>query len=156
MKRSAVVLILSLVSFAANAVENYPEVPATPGDLDWAFVQQTKSGLRAYIAKTSLKVLPDRSGFAVWLKVMRPEDSSIAPMAAYMLHDCEKPRRLRLNQAVNLLTHAQFAEGRSGWLADVPISTAIKQDFCPKIAKLKAQEERDRTPVGVLADSKFR
>ncbi|MDH4325893.1 MAG: hypothetical protein OEW90_17280, partial [Betaproteobacteria bacterium] len=105
---------------------------------------------------TSLKVLQDRSGFAVWLKLTRSEESSMAPMAAYMLHDCENPRRMRLSQAVNLLSHARSAEGRSAWLEDVPISTAIKQNFCPKISKLRAQEERDRMRAEVLADSKFR
>jgi hypothetical protein len=77
-------------------------------------------------------------------------------MAAYMLHDCENPRRMRLGQGVNLVSHARLAEGGSAWLSDVPISMAIKQNYCPKISKLKAQEERDRTVYGVLADSKFR
>lgn len=156
MKRSALVLVLGLLAFTANAVDNYPEVPAMPSDSDWAFVHQTESGLKTSIAKTSLKVLPDRSGFAVWLKLMRSEESSMAPMAAYMLHDCENPRRMRLSQAVNLLSHARSAEARSAWLPDVPISTAIKLNFCPQIAKLKAQEERDRTRLGVLAESKIR
>lgn len=156
MKWSALVLVLGLVPFTANAVDRYPEVPAMPSDSDWAFVHQTGSGLKTYIAKTSLKVLPDRSGFAVWLMLMRSEKASMAPMAVYMLHDCEYPRRMRLSQAVNLRSHARFAEGRSAWLPDVPISTTIKLDFCPKISKLKAQEERDRTRLRVLADSKFK
>jgi len=156
MKRSAFVLLLGLLPFTASALDNYPEVPAVPGDADWAFVHQTESGLKTYIAKTSLKVLQDRSGFAVWLKLTRSEESSMAPMAAYILHDCENPRRMRLSQAVNLLSHARSAEGKSAWLEDVPISTAIKRNFCPKISKLKAQEERDRMRAEVLADSKFR
>jgi hypothetical protein len=153
MKGATLALILGLLSFTAGAVDDQLDVPAVPRDSDWAFVHQTESGLRTYIAKASLKVLPDRSGFAVWLKLMRQEESSMAPMAAYMLHDCENPRRMRLNQAVNLRTQARSAEGKSAWLPDVPISTAIKQSFCPKISKLKAQEERDRAPVSVLANS---
>jgi hypothetical protein len=145
MRSSALVLVLGLIPFVANAVDSYPEVPAMPSDSDWVFVHQTESGLKTYIAKTSLKVLPDRSGFAVWLKLARSEDAFMAPMAAYMLHDCENPRRMRLGRAVNLLSHARSAVGRSAWLPDVPISTAIKLNFCPKIARLKAQEERDRT-----------
>jgi len=156
MKRSALVLVLGLIPFTAIAVENYPVVPAMPSDSDWVFVHQTKSDLKAYIAKTSLKVLPDRSGFAVWLKVMRSDKSSMDPMAVYMLHDCENPRRMRLSQGVNLLSHALYAAERSAWLPDVPISTAIKLDFCAKISKLKAQEERDRSHFGVLADSNVR
>ncbi len=153
---TALVLALGLVPFAAIAVDNYPVAPAMPGDSDWVFVHQTKSDLKVYIAKTSLKVLPDRSGFAVWLKVMRSGKSSMDPMAVYMLHDCGNPRRMRLSQGVNLLSHARYAAERSAWLPDVPIATAVKLDFCAKLSKLKAQEERDRTHIGVLADSSVR
>ena len=149
-------LVLGLMPFRAVAAGDFPAVPAVPIDSDWIFVHQTESGLEAYIARTSLKVLPDRSGFAVWLMLTRAEESSMAPMAAYVLHDCENPRRMRLSQAVNLLSHARSAEGRSAWLPDVPISTAIKQNFCPRISKLKAQEERDRTVVGTLAERTVR
>lgn len=149
----AIVLALGLAPFAACAGGDYPTVPAVPGDSSWSLVLQTGSGLHAYVAKTSLKVLPDRSGFAVWLKVARPGVSSMAPMAAYMLHDCDTPRRMRLGHAVNLLSHAPSAQGASDWLADVPISTAIKEQYCPKLFKLKAQEERDRARGGILAAS---
>jgi hypothetical protein len=47
MKRPALVLLLGLISFAANAVENYPDVPAMPGDTDWSFVHRTEYGVLA-------------------------------------------------------------------------------------------------------------
>lgn len=153
MNRTALVLVLGLLPFTASAVDDSFDVPSVPRNSDWALIHQTESGLESYIAKASLRVLPDRSGFAVWLKLARPKESAMAPMAAYMLHDCENPRRMRLSQAVNLLSQARSAEGKSEWLPDVPISTAIKLNFCPKISKLKAQEERDRAPVSLLANS---
>jgi hypothetical protein len=151
MRALGLALALGLVALTASAGGDYPPVPAVPVDSGWSLVLRTGSGLSAYIAKTSLKVLPDRSGFAVWLKVARPDEASMAPMAAYMLHDCDAARRKRLGHAVNLLNHALSGEGASEWLPDVPISSAIKQEYCPKIFRLKAQEERDRIPIGILA-----
>lgn len=142
---SGLVLALLYTALAANANPDLPDVPAVPAEADWSLAYQTASGLETYIAKPSLRVLPDRSGFAVWLKLARPEPSAMAPMAAYVLHDCDNPRRMRLGQAVNLLSQARAGDGRSAWLPDVPISSALKSTFCPKIARLKAQEARDRT-----------
>lgn len=142
---SGLVLALLLTALPASAAESYPDVPAVPADADWSFAHKTASGLETYIAKPSLRVLRDRSGFAVWLKLARSEPSVMAPMAAYVLHDCDNPRRMRLGQAVNLRSQARSGDGRSAWLPDVPISSTLKATFCPKIARLKAQEERDRT-----------